>query len=62
MATLLFYVFNKHTASSKTKKAIHILIVIVAVAAMGVSNGLIISNELNINSDKIEKIENLKKQ
>ena len=29
---------------------------------MGITNGLLISNELNINSEKIEKIENLKKQ
>ena len=62
MVTLLFFVFNKHAASSKTKKAIHILIVIVALAAIGISYGLLISNEININSDKIEKVENLKKQ
>jgi hypothetical protein len=48
--------------SSKTKKALFILIAIVGLIVIAISNGLLIYNELNINSDKIEKIENLKKQ
>jgi heme/copper-type cytochrome/quinol oxidase subunit 4 len=59
---LFFYLFRKHGESSKTKKTLFTLITIVGLIVIGISNGLLICNELNINSDKIEKIENLKKQ
>ncbi|MBQ6280081.1 MAG: hypothetical protein IJK72_01285, partial [Mycoplasma sp.] len=59
---LFFYLFRPHGESSKNKKALFILIAIVGLIVMGIANGLLICNELNINSDKIEKIENLKKQ
>ena len=62
MVLLCFYLFRKHGESSKTKKILFILTAILGLIAMGISNYWIISNELNINSDKIEKIKNLKKQ
>ncbi len=62
---LLFsYLFNKKYGgeSRKSKKQLSILIAVVGLILIGISNGLLICNELNINSDKIENIKNLKKQ
>ncbi|MBQ6954755.1 MAG: hypothetical protein IJP83_01640, partial [Mycoplasma sp.] len=60
---LFFYLFRSYREkSSKTKKALPILISILGLIAIVISNGWLISSELNVNSDEIEKIENLKKQ